>query len=245
LLLDCDESDYTKILIIINNYIFDSKALTCIALIDFQLGKHYSLKMRSISNVNRQFIRKKYTLVLVRHGESSWNKENKFTGWYDCPLSDKGNDEARQAGILLNNGGYKFDIAYTSYLKRAIKTLWHSLEQTDSMYVPIVNAWQLNERHYGALQGLDKQETVKKYGKDQVNVWRRSYDIPPPECDPASIHYPPNDPKYASVKDLVKIKTESLKVLYNWFTNIDLHLLFYQCMNVPVDYFGSCSTLLG
>ena len=101
--------------------------------------------IKSIQNTRSFQHRNKYTLVLVRHGESSWNKENKFTGWYDCPLSDKGNEEAKEAGVLLNKGGYKFDIAYTSVLKRAIKTLWHSLEQTDSMYIPIVNAWQLNE----------------------------------------------------------------------------------------------------
>ena len=150
--------------------------------------------------------------MLVRHGESTWNQENKFTGWYDCPLSVKGNEEAKAAGELLNKEGYKFDVAYTSYLKRAIKTLWHSLEQTDSMYIPINNVWQLNERHYGALQGLDKQETVKKYGKDQVNVWRRSYDIPPPPVESSSPHFPPNDAKYATVKDAVNIKTESLKI---------------------------------
>jgi 2,3-bisphosphoglycerate-dependent phosphoglycerate mutase len=145
--------------------------------------------------------------------ESTWNQENKFTGWYDCPLSEKGNIEAINAGKLLAQNGYKFDVAYTSLLKRAIRTLWHSLEQTDSMYIPIHNSWQLNERHYGALQGLDKQETVQKFGKDQVNLWRRSYDIPPPECDVNSSHCPANDPKYMSIPEARTIKTESLKVI--------------------------------
>jgi 2,3-bisphosphoglycerate-dependent phosphoglycerate mutase len=103
-----------------------------------------------------------------RHGESTWNLENKFTGWYDCPLSEKGHKEAAAAGVLLNEGGFKFDIAFTSMQKRAIRTLWHALEQTDCMYIPITNAWQINERHYGALQGLDKKMTVEKYGSEQV-----------------------------------------------------------------------------
>lgn len=139
----------------------------------------------------------KHTVVLVRHGESTWNEENKFTGWYDCPLSNKGKGEAQEAGDLLRQYDYSFDFAYTSMLKRAIKTLWYSLEKTDSMSIPIRNAWQLNERHYGQLQGLDKKATVEKYGSEQVNVWRRSYDIPPPECDTDSVHAPINDKKYA------------------------------------------------
>jgi len=152
------------------------------------------------------------TLVLVRHGESTWNQENLFTGWYDCPLSEKGHKEAAAAGALLKKEGFVFDVAFTSKLKRAIRTLWHSLEQTDQMSIPIVNAWQLNERHYGALQGLDKQATVDKYGKDQVTVWRRSYDVPPPPCDDASEHCPKNDAKYASNPQAAAIRTESLKV---------------------------------
>lgn len=168
---------------------------------------------------------KEYTLTLIRHGESTWNEENKFTGWYDCPLSEKGHKEAQNAGALLKNSNYKFDIAYTSCLKRAIRTLWHTLEQTDCMSIPIVNAWQLNERHYGALQGLDKQETVAKFGKEQVNVWRRSYDIPPPEVDTKSSHYPGNDDKYKSNPIASKIRTESLKttldrVLPYWHSDI-------------------------
>jgi len=152
------------------------------------------------------------TLVLVRHGESTWNQENLFTGWYDCPLSDKGHKEAAAAGVLLKQEGLVFDVAFTSKLKRAIRTLWHSLEQTNQMSIPIVNAWQLNERHYGALQGLDKQATVDKYGKDQVNVWRRSYDVPPPPCDLESEHYPKNDAKFAAIPQAAVIRTESLKV---------------------------------
>jgi len=152
-----------------------------------------------------------FQLVLVRHGESTWNQENKFTGWYDCPLSEKGHKEAEAAGKLLSTEGFLFDLAYTSMLQRAIRTLWHSLEQTGCMYIPIKNAWELNERHYGALQGLDKKETVAKYGDEQVNLWRRSYNVPPPECDLSSSHYPGNDRKYASNPVASKIRTESLE----------------------------------
>lgn len=152
-----------------------------------------------------------FHLVLVRHGESTWNDENKFTGWYDCPLSKKGEAEAIAAGKLLHENNFKFDLAYTSYLQRAIKTLWHSLEQTGQMYIPVNHAWQLNERHYGALQGLDKQQTVEKFGKDQVLIWRRSYDIPPPECEDGSPMLPANDPRYSAFPEARKIKTESLK----------------------------------
>lgn len=154
----------------------------------------------------------KYTLVLVRHGESTWNKENLFTGWADCPLSEKGIEEAKAGGKLLKEAGFTFDVAYTSTLKRAIKTLWLVLEEMDLMYIPIVNTWRLNERHYGALQGLNKQETVDKYGKDQVLIWRRSYDIPPPELDETSEHYPGNDPRYTDVDKSVLPFSESLKL---------------------------------
>lgn len=154
----------------------------------------------------------KYTLVLVRHGESTWNKENLFTGWADCPLSEKGVVEATAGGDLLKEGGFDFDVAYTSTLKRAIKTLWIILEQMDLMYIPIVNTWRLNERHYGALQGLNKQETVDKYGKDQVLIWRRSYDIPPPDLDESSEHYPGNDPRYTNVPKEDLPFAESLKL---------------------------------
>jgi 2,3-bisphosphoglycerate-dependent phosphoglycerate mutase len=154
----------------------------------------------------------KYTLVLVRHGESTWNNENRFTGWVDCPLSDKGMAEAQQSGELLREQGFTFDKAYTSTLKRAIKTLWIILEELDLMYIPIINNWRLNERHYGALQGLNKQETVDRHGKDQVLVWRRSYDIPPPPVDSSSPYYPGNDPMYKDVFADQLPKAESLKM---------------------------------
>lgn len=152
----------------------------------------------------------KHTLVLIRHGESTWNKENLFTGWVDVPLSEKGREEASAGGKLLKEGGYTFDVAYTSVLKRAIQTLWLALEELDLMYIPIVNTWRLNERHYGGLQGLNKQETVDKHGKDQVLIWRRSYDVPPPLVDRDSEHHPSNDPRYAGV-DFPDEFTESLK----------------------------------
>lgn len=153
---------------------------------------------------------KKYEIVFMRHGESTWNLENKFTGWYDCPLSAKGHLEAEAAGNLLKQSDFKFDIAYTSMLKRAVRTLWHTLEATDCMTIPIVNAWELNERHYGALQGLDKKATVEKYGEKQVLIWRRSYDIPPPPCEDSSPHSPSNDEKYKNNPAACKIRTESL-----------------------------------
>lgn len=159
----------------------------------------------------------KYTLVLVRHGESTWNDENRFTGWYDCPLSEKGLGEAHAGAKLLKDAGYSFDVAYTSTLQRAIKTLWVILEEMHLMYIPIVNTYRLNERHYGALQGLNKQETVDKHGKDQVLVWRRSYDIPPPELDESSEYYPGNDPMYANVPKEELPKTESLKLTEDRF----------------------------
>jgi 2,3-bisphosphoglycerate-dependent phosphoglycerate mutase len=151
----------------------------------------------------------KHTLVLIRHGESTWNLENKFTGWYDCPLSPKGHEEVIEGGKLIAAEGIKADIAFTSLLKRAIRTLWHVLEQTDLMWIPVKKAWQLNERHYGALQGLDKQQTVDQYGKDQVLIWRRSYDVPPPTVDKKSEHHPANDPRYAGF-DFPEEFTESL-----------------------------------
>lgn len=159
----------------------------------------------------------KYTLVLVRHGESTWNDENRFTGWYDCPLSEKGLKEANDGAKLLKDAGFSFDVAYTSTLQRAIKTLWIILEEMHLMYIPIVNTYRLNERHYGALQGLNKQETVDKHGKDQVLVWRRSYDIPPPELDEDSEYYPGNDPMYANVPKEDLPKTESLKLTEDRF----------------------------
>ncbi len=124
-----------------------------------------------------------HKLVLIRHGESTWNKENRFTGWVDVDLTEQGIREAEQAGVLLKESGYTFDIAYTSVLKRAIRTLWHVQDQMDLMYLPVVHSWRLNERHYGALSGLNKAETAKKFGDDQVLVWRRSYDTPPPALE--------------------------------------------------------------
>ena len=159
----------------------------------------------------------KYTVVLVRHGESTWNEENRFTGWYNCPLSTKGTGEALQGAKLLKEEGFTFDVAYTSTLQRAIKTLWIILEEMNLMYIPIINTWRLNERHYGALQGLNKQETVDKHGKDQVLIWRRSYDIPPPELDESSEHYPGNDPMYADVPKEDLPLTESLKLTEDRF----------------------------
>jgi 2,3-bisphosphoglycerate-dependent phosphoglycerate mutase len=157
-----------------------------------------------------QQVADKHTLVLVRHGESTWNLENKFTGWVDVPLSPKGHEEVIEAGKLIKAEGIVPNVAFTSLQKRAIRTLWHVLEQTDLMWIPVTKAWQLNERHYGALQGLDKQQTVDKHGKDQVLIWRRSYDIPPPTVDKSSEHHPGNDPRYAQF-DFPDEWTESLK----------------------------------
>ncbi|CAM9543516.1 unnamed protein product [Discosporangium mesarthrocarpum] len=151
-----------------------------------------------------------YTLVLVRHGESTWNDENRFTGWADVPLSEKGEKEAKQCGEIIRDSGYTFDLAYTSFLKRAINTLWCVLEATDLMWIPVKRSWRLNERHYGALQGLDKQETVDKHGKEQVLIWRRSYDIPPPELEKTSEHYPGNDRRYQDIPEELLPTTESL-----------------------------------
>lgn len=154
----------------------------------------------------------KHTLVLLRHGESTWNKENRFTGWVDCPLSEEGEAEAISGGRLMREEGFCFDLAYTSTLKRAIKTLWLALEEMDLMYIPVVNSWRFNERHYGALQGLNKQETVEKHGKEQVLLWRRSYDIPPPPVEKSSAYFPGNDPIYKDVHPDQLPRTESLKL---------------------------------
>jgi 2,3-bisphosphoglycerate-dependent phosphoglycerate mutase len=137
-----------------------------------------------------------YKVVLLRHGESIWNKENLFTGWTDVDLSEKGREEAALAGKLLKESGHCFDVAYTSVLKRAIRTLWITLDQMDQMWIPVERDWRLNERHYGALQGLNKAETAAKYGEDQVKIWRRSYDIRPPALEEADPRYPGKDPRY-------------------------------------------------
>lgn len=152
-----------------------------------------------------------YRLVLIRHGESEWNKENRFTGWYDVSLSEKGIKEAKEGGRLLKEAGFTFDKAYTSMLQRAIKTCFLVLEEMDLIWIPTIKAWQLNERHYGALQGLDKNETVQKHGKEQVHVWRRSYDIPPPALEKNSPHYPGNDARYQMLLQKETPVTESLK----------------------------------
>ncbi|WP_186092326.1 2,3-diphosphoglycerate-dependent phosphoglycerate mutase [Burkholderia gladioli] len=152
-----------------------------------------------------------YKLVLIRHGESTWNKENRFTGWVDVDLTEQGNNEARQAGVLLKEAGYAFDIAYTSVLKRAIRTLWHVQDQMDQMYLPVVHSWRLNERHYGALSGLNKAETAARFGDEQVLVWRRSYDTPPPALEPGDERAPFDDPRYAKVPREQLPLTECLK----------------------------------
>ncbi len=152
-----------------------------------------------------------YKLVLLRHGESQWNQENRFTGWVDVPLSDKGIAEARRAGEVLKQEGYTFDVAFTSVLKRAIKTLWIVLEEMDLMWIPVHRSWRFNERMYGGLTGLDKAETAAKHGADQVKIWRRSYDIPPPPIDPASEFNPARDRRYADLAPGEVPVTECLK----------------------------------
>ena len=139
------------------------------------------------------------TLVLLRHGESDWNRENRFTGWTDVDLSPKGVEEAHEAARLLAAEGLTFDVAYTSLLKRAIRTLWIALDDLDLMWLPVHGSWRLNERHYGALQGLDKAETARQYGDEQVLIWRRSYDIPPPLLDPSDERFPGRDRRYADL----------------------------------------------
>jgi 2,3-bisphosphoglycerate-dependent phosphoglycerate mutase len=150
-------------------------------------------------------------LVLLRHGESTWNKDNRFTGWTDVDLSEKGKDEAREAGRLLAAEKYEFDVAYTSVLKRAIRTLWLTLDELDMMWIPVHNSWRLNERHYGDLQGLNKSETAERYGEEQVKVWRRSYDTPPPLLSPEDPRHPSADRRYASIPDDELPVGESLK----------------------------------
>lgn len=152
-----------------------------------------------------------HKLVLIRHGESTWNLENLFTGWTDVELTPLGVQQAQQAGRLLKAEGFEFDIAYTSVLKRAIWTLWHTLDQMDRTWLPVRNDWRLNERHYGALQGLNKAETAKKYGDAQVLTWRRSYDTPPPPLEPSDPRSESKDPRYASLAAGQVPLTECLK----------------------------------
>jgi 2,3-bisphosphoglycerate-dependent phosphoglycerate mutase len=153
-----------------------------------------------------------YKLVLVRHGQSTWNLENRFTGWTDVGLTDLGVQEAHEAGKLLVEGGYVFDVAYTSVLRRAIQTLWIVLQEMNLEWIPVTNAWQLNERHYGALQGLNKAETAQKFGEAQVKIWRRSYDVPPPVLELDDERHPRFDPRYASLTPEQLPATESLKI---------------------------------
>ena len=165
------------------------------------------------------------TLVLLRHGESVWNKENRFTGWTDVGLTEKGVAEAAEAGRALAREGFDFDIAYTSVLKRAIKTLWLALEEMDRMWLPVRRSWRLNERHYGALQGLNKAETAERHGEDQVKIWRRSYDIPPPALTADDERYPGHDRRYADLTPAQLPLTECLKdtverMLPHWFDTI-------------------------
>lgn len=152
-----------------------------------------------------------YKLVLVRHGQSTWNLENRFTGWTDVGLTEQGLEEAHTAGKLLKEGGYTFDIAYTSVLKRAIKTLWVIMEEMELEWIPVVRAWQLNERHYGALQGLNKAEMAVKFGEAQVKLWRRSYDVPPPELELNDERHPRFDRRYAGLAPEQLPASESLK----------------------------------
>jgi len=142
-----------------------------------------------------------HRLVLLRHGQSTWNRDNRFTGWVDVPLSAQGLEEARAAGRLIREEGLDLDLAYTSVLKRAIKTLWVVLEELDRMWIPVHRDWRLNERHYGALQGLDKAQTARRHGEEQVRIWRRSYDVPPPPLDAEHEHWPGADPRYAGLAD--------------------------------------------
>jgi 2,3-bisphosphoglycerate-dependent phosphoglycerate mutase len=152
-----------------------------------------------------------YKVVLLRHGESDWNKQNRFTGWTDVDLTEKGIEEAIISGKLMKEAGFVFDIAFTSVLKRAIRTLWLALDEMDLMWIPVINSWRLNERHYGALQGLNKAETAAKFGDEQVHIWRRSYDIQPPALGVDDERYPGNDPRYANLSAEELPLTECLK----------------------------------
>ena len=183
-----------------------------------------------------------YKLVLIRHGESQWNLENRFTGWTDVDLTDNGHQEAVRAGKLLKDEGYDFDVCYTSVLRRAIRTLWTVLGEMDRMWLPVTHSWRLNERHYGGLQGLNKAETAAKYGDDQVHIWRRSFDVPPPAIDKTSEHYPANDRRYREVPADEMPVGESLKdtiarVLPYWDSNIAPELR--QGKNVLISAHGN------
>ncbi|WP_436262716.1 2,3-diphosphoglycerate-dependent phosphoglycerate mutase [Natronocella acetinitrilica] len=167
-------------------------------------------------------------MVLLRHGQSQWNLENRFTGWYDVDLSEQGRTEAAGAGQLMRAAGIRFDAAFTSVLKRAIRTLWMSLDEMDQMYVPITNSWRLNERHYGALTGLNKAETAKKYGDDQVHVWRRSFSTPPPALSEEDERHPRHDQRYRNLRPDQLPGTESLE------TTLQRVLPYWESDMVPV-----------
>lgn len=151
-----------------------------------------------------------HQLVLIRHGESIWNQENRFTGWHDIDLAEAGIQQAKYAGQLLKQGGFEFDIAYTSVLQRAMRTLWLMLDEMDRLYLPTERSWRLNERHYGALTGLNKAETAKQHGDEQVKIWRRSFDTPPPLVELDSEHFPGNDSRYADIDPNILPRAESL-----------------------------------
>jgi 2,3-bisphosphoglycerate-dependent phosphoglycerate mutase len=172
------------------------------------------------------------TLVLLRHGESTWNKENRFTGWTDVDLSPKGIEEARAAGRQMLQDGYLFDVAFTSVLKRAIRTLWLSLDEMDLMWIPVHKTWRLNERHYGRLQGLNKLETVQQHGEEQVKIWRRSYDIPPPPLSDDDPRAPHHDPRYKDLDSRTIPLTECLK------DTVDRVLPYWNETIVPVIQSG-------
>lgn len=166
-------------------------------------------------------------LVLLRHGQSQWNKENRFTGWTDVDLDETGRAEAKSAGQVLKNEGYTFDIAFTSVLKRAIRTLWTVMDEMDLMWIPVYRTWRLNERHYGALQGLNKAETAEKFGDDQVKIWRRSYDVPPPALEVSDERYPGHDRRYADLTKEELPLTECLK------DTVERFLPYYHSTIVP------------
>jgi 2,3-bisphosphoglycerate-dependent phosphoglycerate mutase len=174
----------------------------------------------------------KYTLVLIRHGQSTWNLENRFTGWTDVGLTELGCQEAHTGGQLLRDKGFKFDIAYTSVLKRAIRTLNIVQEEMDLEWIPVIRAWQLNERHYGALQGLNKTEMAVKFGEEQVKIWRRSYDVPPPPLELTDERHPRFDPRYADLAPVQLPATESLKI------TLERVLAYWQNTLVPMIQTG-------
>lgn len=174
-----------------------------------------------------------FKLVLIRHGESEWNRENRFTGWHDVDLSPQGREEAKAAGQLLKQEGFDFDQCFVSVLKRAVRTLWIVLDELDRMWLPVTNSWRLNERHYGALQGLNKAETAAKYGEAQVKVWRRAYDTPPPALERSDARFPGHDRRYARLRPEELPVTECLK------DTVERFLPFWQETLAPAVRTGS------